>query len=63
MVVAWKNSTPDRRVSSEPSSAVVPGLVGGPCVGLGAGSAPGAGVARTFASSWAIGTQPSVHGR
>ena len=30
MVVAWKNSTPVRRVSSEPSYAVVPGLVGGP---------------------------------
>ena len=31
IVVAWKNSTPVRRVSSEPSCAVVPGLVGGPC--------------------------------
>ena len=34
MVVAWKNSSPVRRVSSESSYAVVPGLVGGPCVGL-----------------------------
>jgi hypothetical protein len=62
MVVAWKNSTPVRRVSSEPSYAVVPGLVGCPCVGLDAESAPGARVARTFASSSASGTQPSVYG-